>query len=322
MFLPRFGHHILIMKSRLILWLAAISFVGCQSPSSSSEIPSSDSTAKDSSHIATGDTSAVDCSMVRTNTSDPDSARRQSIEGAFNVPEAMEVIYGLYDRNIECSKWVCKPHEAKRFESKATGKGTLHTRAAGTYPIETAEGKKIILLTETLSREKDDWEDCHACAPILGAAMFQQIDDDWFIEALQKDLGEFGSWGRLPERHLAKIGPDMYGVLFRDRWTGQGISIGAIEIIGIVNEKFHVLLNENISYSNRDGFAEPDAEPRAFSYDSRIQFEERGSGEPYDLLIITQGTSPVDGPEGSGPIVDVSKTKRFRIKGDKYSLVR
>ncbi|HEX2898462.1 MAG TPA: hypothetical protein VHS96_01970, partial [Bacteroidia bacterium] len=174
------------MKIRLFLGLLALSLAACQPTGSTDSGTEGDSTGTDTVAILGGDSAVGGVSVVRTDSTTADSSHRQYIEGAFTVPAAMEVIFGLYDKNIECSQWVCKPHEAKRFESKAGGKGLLHTRAAGTYPVETAQGKKMLLLTETLSREKDGWEDCHACSPILGAAMFQQIDGAWFIEALQK----------------------------------------------------------------------------------------------------------------------------------------
>jgi hypothetical protein len=259
--------------------------------------------------------------IVRTDSTKSETGIRQYIEGNFTVPAAMEVIFGLYDLNIECSKWVCKPHEAKRFASKSAGKGLLHTRAAGTFPIETATGKKMLLLTETLSREKEGWEACHACAPILGAAMFQQIDGDWFIEALQKDLGEMGSWGQLPANKLVKIGPDMYGVLFNEGYTAQGITEAGISIVGMVDGEFQLLITENTSYSNEGMFADSKTEPKAFSYDSEISFQDKEPGKPYYLTILRKGRRPKDGRDGSGPVQDFSETMTYKIDKGKYVLV-
>jgi hypothetical protein len=260
-------------------------------------------------------------SIVRTDSTKPDSGMRQYIEGAFTVPAAMEVIYGLFDKNIECSKWLCKPHEAKRFDSKSTDEGLLHTRAAGAYPIEAKDGKRMLLLTETLSREKEGWEDCHACAPILGAAMFQEIDGAWFIEALQKDLGELGSYGELPSNKLVSIGPDMYGVIFNEGYTAQGITEGGIVIIGMIEGTFQVLIDQNVSYSNEGMFGDAATEPLAYSYSSDITFESKTAGAPYELVLKRHGKRPKDGKEGTGPIAPFSETLRFKIAGNQYILV-
>ncbi len=261
-------------------------------------------------------------SIVRTDSTKPDSGVRQYIEGAFTVPAAMEVIYGLYDKNVECAKWLCKPHEAKRFESKATDDGLLHTRAAGAYPIEAADGKRMLLITETLSREKEDWEDCHACAPILGAAMFQEIDGAWFIEALQKDLGTIGSYGELPSNKLVSIGPDMYGVIFNYGYTAQGVTEGGVYIIGMVDGEFKNLLDENTSFSNEGMFGDPKTEPMAYSYTSELTFENTEPGKPYELVIKRHGKRPKDGMEGTGPIGNFSEVMRYRILKGKYGVVK
>ncbi len=308
------------MKNRLLLGLLVASLTACQPTADTYPNGSTDSTGTDTTALNGGDSISNALSVVRTDSSADDSSHKQYIEGAFTVPAAMEVIFGLYDKNIECSQWVCKPHEAKRFESKAAGKGVLFTRAAGSYPLETSQGKKMLLLTETLSREKDGWEDCHACAPILGAAMFQQIDGAWFIEALQKDLGEMGSWGQLPANKLVKIGPDMYGVIFNDGYTAQGITERQIEILGLVDGKFNILLTENTSYNNEGMFADPKTEPGAFKYDTEISFQEKEAGAPFELILTRKGTRPKDGHDGDGPIVKFSETLRYKIQNGKYVL--
>jgi hypothetical protein len=261
---------------------------------------------------------AQDSAIVHSDTTTADSGIAQYIEGPFTVPAAMEVIFGLYDRDIECSKWLCKPDEAKRFESKASGDGTLFTRAAGTYPVQTAEGKKMLLITATLSREKEGWEDCHSCAPILGMAMFHEIDGAWFIETLTKDLGEIGSWGQLPDNKLIKIGPDQYGVLFNNVFNGQGISDARTVIVGMVEGEFHVLLDENTSYTNEGMFVDGKSDPDFYSFTSDLKFESKDPGKPYHLVLNTKGRRPVDGVEGNGPIQSFNETTRYALSGTKY----
>lgn len=309
------------MKLRLLCVLIAFtSLVACIPQTGSNPEATDDSTGLALALPDSMDAGKAAPTIVRTDSTKPDSGVREYIEGTFTVPAAMEVIYGLYDKNIECSKWLCKPHEAKRFESKASDDGLLHTRAAGVFPIETKEGKKMLLLTETLSREKEDWEDCHACAPILGAAMFQEIDGAWFIEALQKDLGELGSYGTLPANKLVTIGPSMYGVMFNDGYTAQGISESEIVLIGLIDGSFQRLISENTSYNNEGMFADAKAEPRAYGYTSEVTFEDHEAGQPYELVIKRHGRRPKDGKEGSGPITAFSESLRFKLVDGRYRL--
>lgn len=260
-------------------------------------------------------------SIVKHDSTAKDSSHRQYIEGAFTVPAAMEVIYGLYDKEIECSKWICKPVEKKQFAGKSDASGTLHTRAAGAYPIETSEGKKMLLLTETLSREKGGWENCHACAPILGAAMFHEIDGAWFIEALKKDLDVIGAWGELPSNKLVKFGPEMYGVLFSYGSTGQGITEGGIELVGVINGKFSILLDAHTDFSNEGMFPDPKSEPMAYSYSSNLTFRELEGDNPFQLILTRKGERPYP-TEGGGEIVKpFSEQLIYEVSKGKYQLV-
>ncbi|MFN8395435.1 MAG: hypothetical protein U0176_12395 [Bacteroidia bacterium] len=307
------------MKRHLLpflLLIGSIALTACQ-PTTGNNSGEEDT---DSIPVSPDSTAAQDTTpgIVRIDSSEGDNAGRKYIEGNFTVPAAMEVVYGLYDKNFECSKWVCKPHEARTFGSKAAGDGTIHTRPAGVYPFETSEGRKMLLLTETLSREKDDWEDCHVCAPILGAVQFQEIDGAWFIESLRKDLGELGSWGQLPANKLVKLGPDEYGVLFNYGYTAQGITEGGIRLIGPIEGQFEALLDLNTSFSNEASFADPKNEEGAYSYNSEINFEDETPGAPYTISITRHGTRPVDGLDGDGPIEKFSEKLKFVRKGNKY----
>ncbi len=310
-----------VKKHLIYICLLLATLTACLPQTGQNPSATDDSTGLDMALNDTLDDGAEQPGIVRTDSTKPDSGIRQYIEGAFTVPAAMEVIYGLYDKNIECSKWLCKPHEARRFESKASDDGLLHTRAAGAYPFDAKDGRRMLLLTETLSREKEDWEGCHACAPILGAAMFQEIDGAWFIEALQKDLGEIGSYGELPSNKLVSIGPEMVGVLFNEGYTAQGITEGGIVLIGLIEGKFEVLIDQNTSFSNEGMFVDPKTEPRAYSYSSELNFETDEPGKPFTLVLQRKGRCPKDGKEGTGPIVNISETLRYRIVGTRYVLV-
>lgn len=300
----------------LVLIIGTIALSSCQPTSTgTTEGDGSDSTAMAPDSVQVQDTTP---GIVRIDTTTGENEGRKYIEGNFTVPAAMEVVYGLYDKNYECSKWVCKPHESRTFGSKAAGDGTVHTRPAGVYPFETAEGRKMLLLTETLSREKDGWEDCHVCAPILGAVQFQEIDGAWFIETLRKDLGELGSWGQLPANKLVKLAPDEYGVLFNYGYTAQGITEGGIRLIGPIDGQFEVLLDLNTSYNNEASFADPKNEEGAYRYDSEINFEDETPGAPYSIVISRHGTRPIDGLDGDGPIEKFSEKLKFVRKGNKY----
>jgi hypothetical protein len=242
-------------------------------------------------------------------------AMQQFIKGEFSVAKAMEVIYGLYDKDIECSRWVCKPREEKSFASKISNEGVLFTRPSGVYDIKDNDGKRKLLLTETLARGKEGWESCHACAPIVGAALFMEVEGDWFIEALRKDLSEIGAWGEMPPHELVQIGPQSWGVRLDYGYTNQGITEGGMELLGMAKDRFHVLANLHTNYSNEGMFFEGQDSEEAYSYSSQISFEPGDNVEHWDMIVKTKGSKPM-GEEGV--IEDFEETRRFAVEGTEY----
>jgi hypothetical protein len=249
-----------------------------------------------------------------------DSNRCNYIEGAFNVPDAMELIYGLYDQDIECSKWLCHPRERRTFSEKQSRSGHLFTRAAGQYQIKEGGDQKILLLTETLARDRSGWEDCHACAPILGAAMFSQIDGAWFIETLKKDIAEIGAWGVLPPNKMIAIGPQDWGVRFDYDYTAQGTTIGGMALMAKVDGQFGIVADVHTKFSNEEMFLEGEGDDLKYHYDSELNWVAGDNTKIQDMHVHTTGKRPLDGLDGSGKIVRFDETRIYTFKSNQYVL--
>lgn len=273
-------------------------------------------------HFPPGDTLVnTDGEDVPTDSANADAeteGSKQFIKGDFSVPKAMEVVYGLYDKNIECSRWICKPHEEKTFAAKLSGDGALYSRASGVHEIKEGEDRRMLLLTETLARGKEGWESCHACSPIVGAAMFMEVEGDWYIEALRKDLDEIGSWGEMPPHQLVQIGPQAWGARLDYGSTNQGITEGGMELIGIAKDRFEVLADVETNFSNTGMFFEGEEAEGAYEYDSIITFEPGNNPEYWDMIVTTSGRKPLgEGEE----IVEFETVRRFTLSGKAYQEV-
>lgn len=250
----------------------------------------------------------------------PDSSNCQYIEGEFNVPEAMELIYGLYDHDIECSKWICQARERVPFAEKRSRSGHLYTRAADQYVIREGRNGQVLLLTETLSRAGDGWEDCVGCAPILGAALFTAIDGAWFVESIKKDITQIGAWGKLPPSRLIAIGPQTWGLRFDYGYTAQGTQIGGVALMTTVDGQFRIIADVHTRYSNVEMFLEGEGEGFQYSYDSELSWVAGDNTEIHDMYVHTVGKRPVDGLDGSGRIKAFDETRIYTYKADQYVL--
>lgn len=280
------------LKTLFFLFLLAISACG--------EVSVTDKTVRnDGEALADGEIVSQDLEMVDQNSPAGDP---KYIEGEFTLEKAMEVVYGYYDKGMECSKWVCEVSEAEDFADKMDEEGNLYTKAAAQFTFETTEGKKAYLVTATAGRMGDGWETCHACAPVLGLAQFGEIDGNWYVEALRKNLGVVGAWGEIPENQLVQIGPNKYGIMFTYGYTSQGFHEGGIRLIGLANDKFEVLMDRQTTYSN-EGYYYEDHQPElAYGYDTEFSFVKDENPDYYDLRLIAKGKKNLEGKDDGSDI--------------------
>lgn len=242
------------------------------------------------------------------------------IEGEFTVEKAMEVVYGLYDREMECSKWVCKAPEKEGFTDKISPDGMVYTRPAANFQIQLEGEPHQLLVTETLERNADGWEDCHACAPILGVALFSEIDNAWFIRSLKKNVESVGSWGKLPEQKLMTLGKENYGIRMEHGYTAQGITVNQMMLVGMVEGKYQVILNQETGFSN-EGMYYDDFHPEmAYSYTTAIESQEGENPNWLDLVLTTTGKRPQDMSKPDQNIATFNERKVFSFVKGKYEL--
>lgn len=307
--------YLCVMK-QMVVALLALAVLGCE-PDGSSHATAIDTASVLNSLKGEPGLTPRDSALAAFPT---DSTRCNYIEGEFNVPEAMEVIFGLYDREVECSRWICKARELPSFAGKASREGVVHTRAAGAFPFVADGQKKVILLTETLSRDRSGWESCHACAPILGAALFSQVDSAWFVEALQKNITEIGAWGELPARNLVKIGPETYAIALDYTYSGQGNTIGGTLLVAFGDGTIRQVADVHTRYSNEDMFLPGEDGGYAYSYTSTISFQEGSNTHINDLVVATTGRRPSDGMEGTGSIKPFQEQRVYVMHEGSYVL--
>lgn len=249
-----------------------------------------------------------------------DTVHPPALPGNFDEVQAMELVFGLYDKNIECSEWVCTVQEKPKFQSKMSESGKLYSRSAGFFPFENSNGVGVFLVTETLQRTQDGWESCHVCSPILGIAEFALQDDEWVIKSLKKDLGEYGAWGELPSHELIQIGPEKYGILFHDGYTSQGITSGSALIAAEAEGKFKVIADFETEFSNEGFYFEGNFPERAYAYNSKMEFVDGENTDFYDLLVRTEGTKPLSDDPESEQIRNFVKKRVFVFEKGKYVL--
>jgi hypothetical protein len=173
----------------------------------------------------------------------PETETSASFEGAFDPQAALTLLYGAETppdipghygakswrdhktlrlwRNVEVPE-----RFAKYYPSEPTGE----VYVAFDAPYSEEGIQKHIVITATMP---PGGHACHACAPLIGGAVFSQSGEQWVVEAVNKYIAVMGKNGETDGESisLAKIGPSRYGVLFQGDDVHQGYMSNYVSLI-------------------------------------------------------------------------------------------
>lgn len=156
-----------------------------------------------------------------------------SIEGPFDTRKALNLLYGTpmpFQETPYSERVIWRiPERLSEYYFNSTSNGRVSIIFDAPYREDNID--KHIVITATVPANED--YGCHACAPLIGGAVFRRLGKYWVLEAENKYItvmGKFGSTDREVIR-LAKIGPDRFGVIFQGDDVHQGYISNYISLI-------------------------------------------------------------------------------------------
>ncbi len=247
-----------------------------------------------------------------------------SIEGPFDPLKALKLLYGTLtpsenegtDQPVIWQNVGVPERLADYFDSIPKGRVSIIFDS----PYRQNNFEKHMIITATVPAGKH--YECHACAPLIGGAVFRRSGRRWVLEADNKYItvtGKFGSTDREVIR-FAKIGPNRYGVIFQGNDVHQGYISNYVSLI-VPYEKSLVQALQFFVEGPGDA-ACPDNTGEGFS-----NFEEQGidvryvKGETqtsyYDIETIVRYNS---GP--CGQVKAVKEMRYFSFISGKYERIK
>jgi len=227
----------------------------------------------------------------------------------------MKTLYGNFDQTKGESTFVMKEAgpEGAFFPKGATVK-------VQPYFVQSAEDSgtiKVFFLTQGIPAQDEPF-DCHACAPLIGAAVFAKKDGAWTVEARDLDSTIAGGWGRPPEARLLRIGPRKKGVELKVGGGGQGVTVVGVSILvpwnGSVSEALvQVISDDNGGYCGNEEGMMP-----CYSTHTSIGFVKGENTEYDDVIVKTAGTRLSKSAPYKAEKVD--ETERRVLRNGKYAL--
>ena len=255
---------------------------------------------------------------------DNETKRSISIEGHFDPLKALKLLYGTLtpseeEGNDEPVIWqnVRVPEPlANYFDSMPRGKVSVIFDA----PFRQNNFEKHMIITATVPA--GEHYECHACAPLIGGAVFRRSGRRWVLEADNKYItvtGKFGSTDREVIR-FAKIGPSRYGVIFQGDDVHQGYISNYVSLIVPYGKSLVQALeffvegpgdaacpdNAGEDFGN---FEEPGIDVRYVKGESQTSY--------YDIETIVRYNS---GP--CGQVKAVKEVRYFRFIDGKYERIK
>lgn len=108
-----------------------------------------------------------------------------------------------------------------------------------------------------------DGSACHACAPIIGLALFKRVAAAWSLQTFKKLYTSHGRWGEKEEILLQQIGGRFHVLVFNSHDSGLGEEHQYYELVHINHDTytspFSLIFSEQVYYSNAGNFFKDDA---------------------------------------------------------------
>ena len=226
------------------------------------------------------------------------------IQGEFDNGKALQQIYGNYNSEAKRSVWKPKQEELSKFRYYDDIK-SLQSRAVFSKSFQQGDRNRVFVVTKTAPPR----DECEDCVPVLGAALFTKVDDQWRLDEQAKAITRTGMNGELNGGKLVKIAANKYGVLFNWKHTSMGVTEeGALLLAETKNglkEVFSMVTgSNNKAYCQENGLYEDD--PNCWGFNSKLDIVSSDEGF-YDLKVTMQGTKQVDQNE----VANVRETRRF-----------
>ncbi|MFN8576697.1 MAG: hypothetical protein U0354_07555 [Candidatus Sericytochromatia bacterium] len=216
------------------------------------------------------------------------------------------LINGKYNKKTKYIKHDLSKDNIKKYQLE----NVFNFSTAIIFKKEFKQDKKLnyIVVTET----RDETSDCHACAPIVGIAVFEKTGTNFKIKDKFQYVERIGTWGHAPTPQLKEIGKNNYGLIFESNYFGMGITSSSTTIIGKINNKFESLHTENTEEDN-NGACGNELKVECYSYTSKLDFM-KNNEKFYPISFTYKGTSL----DNNDKAIPYNKVKKYKFLKNKY----
>ena len=167
--------------------------------------------------------------------------------------------------------------------------------------------RKFFLLTKTIPI--DFPFQCHACRPLLSAAIFSREKGVWQVEAKNIFLKYDGEYGIVPAAKLIQIGDDRFGLMLELQYVISEMTDTEVELL-VPYKKNIVNAYQGITYF--DNFNNCGRSIQCATYSEKIDFDKSKKADFYALKTTRFGTDTDSDQNDIAVPVDEELVYQFR----------
>jgi hypothetical protein len=233
----------------------------------------------------------------------------------FGVAAAMKMFYGNYDLKKQASvAWLSR----EKSSLPEAGDEKMIVREAFTASRRVGQTEKFVLLTAAVPSEDEEFY-CHACAPVIGMAVFSKNGDKWTMVASNKTVTFAGGFGKVPaDIQLLQIGPERYAVKIVDVGTGQGETTTVMQLLVPWRDTVNLALERIIADDNKGGCDRSEGLPCYANY-CTLTMHSNLNVEYFDLELDLKGTDfPISDNDPISQIRNVHGSEVLKFESGQY----
>jgi len=232
----------------------------------------------------------------------------KDVPADFAVADAMKALYGNYDPAKKISIYkLTKTFQNSYFDKP--GKVAVYPfLVAGASDSGTT---KVFMLTYAIPAGAPIF-DCHACAPVIGVAVFAKKNGSWAAESALNAFNPLGNWGGPPNAEIVRIGPDRAAFQLTPGGTNQGETFSLVMFLvpwqGGIREVFEAQTDWPEQTDCGDGMG------YCRDVSAEVSFE-RGANPDYDDIVVKLSATETDSHDKD---VQVHRVQRWNFADGKY----
>ena len=217
----------------------------------------------------------------------------------FDIPAAMQSLFGNYDPKAEIAHYDIPQSTVYSLKGSSFEIGDdilVHPLWAS---AANEDGKdKVVFVFYSLPARDDGSPanfECHACTPLIGAAIFVKDGAQWRIESSRTVVTRSGGFGYPPtEIRIITIGPKRIGIEITDGDTGGGETTDTKSILVPWNGKINEALFTVISDDNKGDCGKDADNGPCYANRKSLSFVPGANPEYFDVLLRLSGTDMTD----------------------------